>query len=146
MILMLTRIPSWLGKAIVERHPSGPRHVREDAIEHTASLGVDVPAPVHQLSQEAPALRSSPPVDPFDARTILAQGIGPASRVARRIAQKAQKIAYAGEAQSQDQRIPGSVHQFVDPARTEAAGEITIGATGTGARAPHCWPRGCPAI
>ena len=100
---------------MIEASASRPGYVRDHAIHHLTALLVGVEVLVKKVPQKASALRNSDGINTFHRRRRL-----------RIVFQIGKKIAHRRQPHTNNCRILGCVHQFVNPAGNESGVQMHV--------------------
>ena len=111
-------VPGRLCEAVVEAAAAAARHVRDDPVEHPASLFVAVEPVEHEGAQEASALGDPEADGACDVARRDPEFFGPV------VAEQRHEVPDARRTETHQRRVVGAVHHLVDPLRLETALQV----------------------
>ena len=119
VLVVLAVRPRRRGKPLVEKAQAAAGDVRDHAIQHLSALLIGIEAVPQKMPQAAAALRRAKRQRPIHQRLAIL----PQQRVllARAILQRRHDIANSRQPRPLHQRPFGLIHDFINPARLQAA-------------------------
>ena len=117
-MLVVGRAERGHSEAAVRQHAARPADVRQGPVEHDPPALVGVEPVVDQVVDEASGLRDAEDGGPPDHP---GQRVGRALFVRLLVAEERGAVAHGGQAQARHARVPGHVHQVVQPPRPQPA-------------------------